>query len=256
MTTFRSKEGSPTEFSDYVVYADESGDHGMVSIDLQYPVFVLVFCIFRKIDYTSDVVPRIQNLKFRFFGHDAIVLHAHGIRKSEGPFVALLDRTRRNDFMAAVNDVIEASPFTVIAAVIDKLKLGTQYAEPASPYNLALLFCLERTFAFLADRGVSAKTTHVVFERRGKREDNDLELHFRRFVQGENYHRCALPLEIVFAHKEINSTGLQLADLVAHPIGRHYLEPSQTNRAYEIIKGKFRSSAGGRSDGWGLKCFP
>lgn len=31
-------------FSDYIVYVDESGDHGPVSSD--YPVFVLAFCIF------------------------------------------------------------------------------------------------------------------------------------------------------------------------------------------------------------------
>ncbi|WIX32645.1 DUF3800 domain-containing protein [Salinicola sp. JS01] len=36
-------------FSDFVVYVDESGDHGMLNIDANYPVFVLAFCIrYRK----------------------------------------------------------------------------------------------------------------------------------------------------------------------------------------------------------------
>ena len=34
------------EFSDYIVYVDESGDHSLESIDINYPVFVLAFCIF------------------------------------------------------------------------------------------------------------------------------------------------------------------------------------------------------------------
>ena len=33
-------------FDDYIVFVDESGDHGMESIDANYPVFVLVFCVY------------------------------------------------------------------------------------------------------------------------------------------------------------------------------------------------------------------
>jgi hypothetical protein len=36
------------DFSDFIVYADESGDHGLVSIDPQFPVFALTFCVMRK----------------------------------------------------------------------------------------------------------------------------------------------------------------------------------------------------------------
>jgi len=31
---------------------------------------------------------------------------------------------------------------------------------------------------------------------------------------------------------------MQLADLIARPIGRNYLNPDQFNRAYEVIKDK------------------
>jgi hypothetical protein len=43
------------DFSDYIVYVDESGDHGLVNIDTQYPIFVLAFCIFKKSDYLKTV---------------------------------------------------------------------------------------------------------------------------------------------------------------------------------------------------------
>lgn len=123
------------QFSDYIVYADASGDHGLISVDPEYPVFVLCFCVFRISDYISEVVPRVQRLKFRFFGHDAVVLHGHEIRKSRGPFKILFDQEERREFMEAVNQVIDASPFTLIAAVIDKRKLRDQYAHPDSPYE-------------------------------------------------------------------------------------------------------------------------
>jgi hypothetical protein len=62
-------------FSDYVIYVDESGDHSLASIDADYPLFVLSFCIFRKADYMNVVVPKLQDFKFRWFGHDLVILH-------------------------------------------------------------------------------------------------------------------------------------------------------------------------------------
>jgi len=56
--------------------------------------------------------------------------------------------------------------------------------------------------------------------------------------------------------KASNSTGLQLADLVARSIGIKVLRPTQPNRAYDIVEKKFRRSPNGDSKGWGLKVFP
>jgi hypothetical protein len=33
-------------FSNFIVYVDESGDHGMQTVDPNYPLFVLAFCVF------------------------------------------------------------------------------------------------------------------------------------------------------------------------------------------------------------------
>ncbi len=62
-----------SEFSDYIVYVDESGDHGLNTIDPNYPVFVLAFCIFKKTDYWQQTVPAIQEFKFNHFGHDQAI---------------------------------------------------------------------------------------------------------------------------------------------------------------------------------------
>ena len=40
-------------FGDYIIYADESGDHSLANINEQNPLFVLAFCVFKKTDYTS-----------------------------------------------------------------------------------------------------------------------------------------------------------------------------------------------------------
>jgi hypothetical protein len=41
-----------------------------------------------------------------------------------------------------------------------------------------------------------------------------------------------------FVKKESNSLGLQLADLIARPIGIKTLQPEQSNRAFDIIAQK------------------
>jgi len=58
------------EFSDYLVFADESGDHDLDNIDAGYQVFVLAFCVIRKSDYVDKVVPAIQRFKLSHFGHE------------------------------------------------------------------------------------------------------------------------------------------------------------------------------------------
>ena len=56
--------------------------------------------------------------------------------------------------------------------------------------------------------------------------------------------------------KSANSVGLQMADLMARPVGIHHVRPHQPNRAYSIVETKLRRSPGGKIEGWGLKVIP
>ena len=244
-----------TKFSDYIVFVDESGDHGLLSVDPDYPVFVLAFCIFKKDTYADFVSPQMIKLKFKYFGHDQVILHERDIRKSTGPFRMLQNPKIREQFLADISTLVEDTPFTLIASAIDKTKLKNQYTTPENPYHLALAFGLERVFLYLSDLNCSEDTLHLVFEQRGAKEDQELELEFRRNCDS-NFLQRRLPFEIIFSNKQSNSTGLQLADLLARPIGRKILNPGQRNKAYEILEPKFRKSAAGAVKGWGLKVFP
>jgi hypothetical protein len=115
---------------------------------------------------------------------------------------------------------------------------------------------MERLFYFLRDLGQADKTTHVLVERRGAKEDAKLELEFRRICDGNNQAGKMPNLDIRFMDKKHNSTGLQFADLVAQPIARRVITPDQPNRAYDIIEKKFRKDGKGNATGYGLKIFP
>lgn len=247
-------------FSNFVVYVDESGDHGMQTVDPNYPMFVLAFCIFYKRHYCEKVVPALQKFKFNHFGHDHVVLHEHEIRKEKGEF-KFHSRKQKQEFIGQLTEIIAASNFILVSCVIDKLRLRDKDELPPNLYHLALGFCLETLYEFLLEKNQDDALTHVVVECRGAKEDKDLELEFRRICDGANRLNQRLPFEIIFADKKTNSTGLQLADLVARPVGIHVLRPRQENRAFDVLKRKFfccggRENVGEGYENWGLKIYP
>lgn len=241
---------SPPTFGDYLVFVDESGDHGLTRCDPEYPLFVLAFCIVMKREYTEVITPALQRFKFTHFGHDITVLHETDIRKARGSFTFLLNPQRRGPFYDDLNALMARTPMTVVAVVVHKPRLIAQYVSPTNPYHLGLEYGLERVSRFLLEHGQHGKTTPLICECRGKREDNELELEFRRAAT-----RIA-GFDIHFVDKKANLPGLQIADLVARPIGRHVLNPEQSNRAYQIIETKLRRGPAGQFHGYGLKVFP
>lgn len=260
--TSQSMMSPPGRYSNYVVYVDESGDHGMQTLDPNYPMFVLAFCVFHKRHYCEKVIPTLQKFKFNHLGHDLVVLHEMEIRKEKGAFAGLFtSRQHKHDFLDELTSIIDASNFILISCVIDKHLLREKPNASSNPYHLALGFCLETLYEFLHEKNQHNALTHVIFECRGKKEDNELELEFRRMCDGANRLGTDLPFDIVFANKQANSTGLQLADLVARPIGMSVLRPDQENRAFDVLKRKFycsggRQNAGEGFENWGLKIFP
>ena len=234
--------GEPHPYSDFIVFADESGDHGLDKIDPEFPMFALSFCMIEKTAYINSVVPAFQQFKFDFWGHDGVVLHEHEIRKRKGPFTLLLTNPDlRTIFYERLNALMADTPMSIVASVIDKIKLKARYVHPSSPYEIALLFCMERLLDQLLAKGQSERTVHVLFESRGKQEDADLELEFRRICANQRNWGwkqtdfTQVRFEPIFVKKAANATGLQLSDLTARPIALHYLRPDQSNRAYETI---------------------
>jgi hypothetical protein len=143
---------------------------------------------------------------------------------------------------------------TIIAVIIDKHAFSDRHSEthPGSTYDYAMEKGLNAVFQFLSSQGQSELTTHIVVECRGRKEDRELELTFRRYCDITNAHSRPLPFNLVMVPKSANSAGLQLADLIARPIGLHHLRPQQSNRAFEIIQTKLYRSPEGETEGFGL----
>lgn len=249
-----------SEFSKYIVFVDESGDHSLQSIDENYPIFVLAFCVFHKRHYSEVIVPALEKFKFNHFGHDQVVLHENEIRRRKGAFNIFKNRDQHQSFMNQLTEVIEFSNFVLISATIDKRELKKSDPDE-NAYHIALGMCIASLNKFLVEKKQNKRKTHIVVECRGDKEDRALELEFRRICDGKNYLNLSLPFDIIFSDKKVMSTGLQLADLVARPIGLQTLRPKQPNRAFEILKQKFfcvggREKLGERYKGLGMRIYP
>ncbi len=232
-------------FSDYIIYADESGSPVLSADHEDFPIFVLAFLVVRKDDYCAQLVPAVQKLKFDYVGHDQLILHERDIRRQSNQFAFLqVSAAIRENFIERVNKIVDDADIELACAIIDKRELSKQYETPWSPYDLALTFCMEKVAAVLYKHGERNTQVNVVFESRGRTEDQHLELEFRRIADGRP--RIGLPTTPVssfhwspmFVDKRCNSTGLQIADLAARPLGLGYLRPNQANRAVEILSKK------------------
>lgn len=243
------------DFADFIVFADESGSPVLENPDPTFPVFVLNCLLVEKQAYIRAIVPSLQQLKFDAVGHDQLILHERDIRRQQNAFAFLqVDPTHRERFIERINEIVFAADVTVVAAAINKTRLAQKYAAPWSPYEIALHFCMEKLLVRLLALKQHGKLVHVVFESRGKKEDSELELHFRRIADNQanwGYKKAdfrQIRWEPRFVDKKCNSSGLQLADLMARPIGLKALRPTQENRAFDVLQPKLRFG--------GLKTFP
>ncbi len=241
----------------FIAYLDESGDHSLELIDKDFPLFVLVFCVVDLNVYINAIVPDIYRLKFDYFGHEGIIFHSRDIRKASGDFTFLTIPAKRSLFIDRMNQIMSKNDYMLIATVIRKQAHKERYGQNAdNPYDLALKFAMERLLAFLEQQGQD--NLQIIAEARGRREDNSLELTFRRIIdEGTEYNPAArfkkINFNLTFKKKEANIIGTQLADLAAYPIARYISNPAKPNPAYDIVKTKLYKSGGVIK---GLKVFP
>ena len=203
----------------------------------------------------------LQKFKFKHFGHDQINLHESDIRKRKYPFNFFTSEKHHSDFLDELTQIVRETKFILIDCVIDKRNVPPREAESSNAYQIALRHCLETLFDFLSEKSEHDKLTYVVVEGIGKKEDQELELEFRRICDGQNRHRHRYPFDVILIDKTRLSTGLQLADLVARPVALNVIDETQRNRAFEVLEKKFHCRDGRRTigqnyRGWGLKVYP
>lgn len=242
----------------YTLYIDESGDHGLTTLNPDFPVFLLCGVIVEKSEY-EKIRKSFNNIKRELWGNKEVIFHSRDIRKCEKEFSVLFDMEKKKWFYEHLNALIQNNHYTIIASAIQKDRYIQHFGKLSNDvYELALSFIIERAIFYLDDINDTRKELEIIIEKRGKREDKQLDEHFQRLLsRGTGY---VIPerlknynLKITFKSKRENINGLQLADLIAYPIARFVIEPQRANPAFEQFETKIYTKNGKR---YGLKIFP
>jgi hypothetical protein len=242
----------------HYLFIDESGDHGLVSVNFDFPVFLLCGVIMSSEKYES-LSSSFNSIKNKLWHNKEVIFHSRDIRKCDREFQILFDLEKKSTFYALLNKTLSEHHYCIIASAIRKDKYIEKFGRLSKDvYELALSFIIERAIFFLDELKNEETELEIVIEKRGKLEDKKLDEHFQRLLaRGTNYVKPErlkrYNLKIIFKSKRENINGLQLADLTAYPIARHVIEPQRANPAFEIIENKFYEKNGNR---YGLKIFP
>jgi len=238
------------------LYIDESGDHSYGKKELQslkinrnviqrtnYPhldrddkrYLGLTGCIIEVKAYRSVFQPKLEGLKQKHFPHnpdDPVILHRKDIINKKGPFWRLRDPESEKSFNEDLLLFLKEMDYTVITVVIDKKAHIERYQDFAyNPYHYCLVAMLERYCGFLHFHNAKGD---VLAESRGSTEDKQLKEAYRSIYNSgtlfrlpEFFQEVLTSKEIKLKNKSANIAGLQIADLLAHPLKQEILIENQ-----------------------------
>lgn len=256
----------------YRLYIDESGDHTYAHLDMPERRYLcLVGCFFDLAVYRQGFQPQIEALKNKYFEHDPdepVVLHRSKLINKKGPFKVLQNTTIEDIFNTELLALVQNASFSIIAVVIDKRAHIERYGDSAwHPYHYCLTALLERYCGYL---NFTNQRGDVLAESRGGREDLQLKAEYRHIYETGVYHRSAAWFQKALTSREIklkpkskNIAGLQLADIIAHPIKQEILyekgcivavNPGFGSQLCQVLAGKYnRQVYTGEVWGYGKK---
>ena len=221
-------------------------------IDPKYPIFVLCGAIFDEKYYQDKVINKFNELKKKFFGSEDIILHTLEMTRpskyKDNRFSKLINADFRKEFYKALNEFLEEVNFILVACIIKKSAHLEKYgADALDPYLLSFNNLLDEFIPELPE-GEQCK---IIAERRDDNLDNQLELAWLNLkINGtENFKGSEIKDRVEnlsMTLKSTNEAGLQIADLLANPIGRFVLDIKKTEPGHEIdysiLEKKLRSN--------------
>ena len=156
------------------------------------------------------------------------ILHREDILHRRGQFHVLKDDATRTAFDDALIELVDTAPVTIFGVVIDKFSHGRkEYRDLTHAYHYCLTAMLERYCGLL---GFLGAVGDVLVEARGKREDMTLKEKFRSvwkngtfYISSGQAQKTLTSRELKIKPKNLNIAGLQMADILAHPVKRDVL---------------------------------
>ncbi len=210
----------------YRLYIDEVGNSDLGSSNHLNHRFLSLTGVIIDLDYVKDVLyPEMEELKVRHFDShpdEPVILHRKELLNAKPPFQVLKDSNARKVFDRDLLKRLKQWKYKVITVCLDKKNHRDIYSRwRYDPYHYCLAILLER-FNFWLNRH-DAKGD-IMAESRGGKEDRRLKNSFHRlwqygtdYVSPDQFHYSFTSRQLKVKPKSGNVSGLQLADIIAHP---------------------------------------
>lgn len=240
-----------------ILYLDESGDHNLIKIDKQYPIFVLGGVIFDE-EYIPTLNKLVDEFKTKLFGRTNIILHTADISRNKNGFERLKETEFRNLFYTELNTLMEKLEYNIVACAILKEEHYKKYGDSAiDPYLLSLNVIVEKYCLYLRHHNEQGS---IIAEKRDRTLDHELELSWLNLKIRGTKHLKGSEIEnniesLRLEHKKLNTNALQIADLVVSPIGR-YILGKPLKKDFEIIKSKLLRLSKKNQEEFGITIIP
>ncbi len=217
----------------YRIYVDEVGNSDLGSSQNPNHRFLCLTGVIVDLEYVRNTLfPQLEHLKAKYFDYhpdESIIFHRKELLKKKPPFTALHDNEVEKAFNLELMEKLREWEYTVISVIIDKLEHDQRYSTwKYDPYHYCQEILVERYSLFL---DIQDSVGDVMFESRGGKEDMRLKKSFRRILESGTNNLTADDLQLHLTSKELkvkpksaNISGLQLADLLAHPARRWFFK--------------------------------
>lgn len=217
----------------YRMYVDEVGNPDLGSSDNPLHRFLSLTGVIVDLSYVREIIhPQMEELKARFFqSHpdDPVIFHRKKLVNARYPFHALRDPEIQSNFDSDLLDLLSSWNYTVISVCLDKkTHKDTYQVWKYDPYHYCLALLLERFTFFLEQHNVVGD---IMAESRGGKEDMRLKKSFEKlwhdgteYIDPDRFQHVFTSKQLKVKPKSNNISGLQLADLIAHPSRNEILE--------------------------------
>lgn len=253
----------------YRLYIDESGDHTYKLLeDPAHRYLALLGVWFRQDDDYVAFADALDTLKRDVFGprpDKPVVLHRSDIINRKGAFGILRDEAKATAFDEGLLQIVAEARFRMVCVIIDKQGHLNRYPSPFHPYHYCMAAMLDRYSGWLNYKNAVGD---VMAESRGKEEDLQLAQAYGRVYESgtlmfprQHHQRALTSKDLKLRSKRDAIAGLQLADVLAHPVKQACLAEQGLiqggtlafgARAYEVAGGKFNTNGRtGKVDGYG-----
>lgn len=211
---------------------------------------------------------RADEVKREFFNTADLTFHEPDMRNYDGRYGFKGDRVRQAEFDAAIDALIERTPFLAFGVGIRKTAYEREFVRtgidpylPTDVYAVAISMLLERYLDYLAMRE-GPWLGRVTFESQGAKEDAEHQLEFARLLLdgtqwvGAGAFRNWLETGLRFATKE-GTHPCELADMFSRELYEWVRGDCEvTPKRWDIFCRKAYCRGDGRMGKFGIKVFP